>query len=332
MKRFNAIDVLKFFMSFFVVAIHTDADNGLITRYICPLVVPMFFAISGFLLQEHINLKVMRTETEIYRGGIIKHYIKKLLFLYILWTAIYLPWSYYGYCIVEGKSFLRATAILLRNIFVTGQNYMSWPLWYLWALIISVLMVGWLRRLKWSMGMIVLLGILANALGEWMNTVRADCDISWLSHLLEIYYAVFVNTMNGFFGGLGYVATGMWLSMSYGRCCRNDKLMVFFLVVAVALYASIPIGSKYVLFFFMLYLITKIQLDDRPCFLWFRKMSTWIYFAHMLFVAPVILWMPQVTPGVERWALSSFGVCISGGILIALSRYPRLALLKRLVG
>lgn len=267
----------------------------------------------------------------VYRG-VIKRYVLKLVSLYILWTVIYLPWSYYGYCVVEDKSFLRATAITLRNAFITGQNYMSWPLWYLWALIISMLMIEWLRRLKWRISMIVLFGILAHALGEWMNDVRVDCDISWLSHLLDIYYAIFVNTMNGFFVGFGYVAIGMWLSMSYDRCCHNDKLMVFLLSVTIVLYGFIPIGAKYLLCFFMLYFIIKIQLDDCPCFLWFRKMSTWIYFAHMLFVAPIILWMPKVNPGFEQWILSSFCVLVSGSVLLVLSRYPRFTLLKRLVG
>lgn len=43
MKRYNTVDFFKFFMSFFVVAIHTDFDNEPFTKYICPLVVPMFF-------------------------------------------------------------------------------------------------------------------------------------------------------------------------------------------------------------------------------------------------------------------------------------------------
>ncbi|WP_374938786.1 acyltransferase family protein [Bacteroides clarus] len=52
MKHYNSIDLLKFFMSFFVVAIHTDYDHTFFTGFICPLVVPMFFVLSGFLLQK----------------------------------------------------------------------------------------------------------------------------------------------------------------------------------------------------------------------------------------------------------------------------------------
>lgn len=57
MKHYNSIDLLKFLMSFFVVAIHTAYDQALLMRFICPWVVPMFFVISGFLLQRKISIQ-----------------------------------------------------------------------------------------------------------------------------------------------------------------------------------------------------------------------------------------------------------------------------------
>ena len=57
MKHYNSIDLLKFLMSFFVIAIHTAYDQVLLMRLICPWIVPMFFVISGFLLQRRISMQ-----------------------------------------------------------------------------------------------------------------------------------------------------------------------------------------------------------------------------------------------------------------------------------
>lgn len=52
MKHYNSIDLLKFFMSFFVVAIHTDYDHTFFTGFICPLVVPMFLFFQAFCYRK----------------------------------------------------------------------------------------------------------------------------------------------------------------------------------------------------------------------------------------------------------------------------------------
>jgi len=139
MKHYNSIDLLKFLMSFFVIAIHTAYDQVLLMRLICPWVVPMFFVISGFLLQRRISMQrpveVCGKRVENLLGGVINSYIIKLVKLYILWTLLYLPLTFYGSCVVESNSLLRAFALFCRNVIFTGENHMSWPLWYLLALI-----------------------------------------------------------------------------------------------------------------------------------------------------------------------------------------------------
>lgn len=138
MKHYNSIDLLKFLMSFFVIAIHTAYDQVLLMRLICPWIVPMFFVISGFLLQRRIS---MQRPVEVCGKHVenvlatINSYIIKLVKLYILWTLLYLPLTFYGSCIVESNSLLRAFALFCRNVIFTGENHMSWPLWYLLALI-----------------------------------------------------------------------------------------------------------------------------------------------------------------------------------------------------
>ena len=129
MKHYNSIDLLKFLMSFFVIAIHTAYDQVLLMRLICPWVVPMFFVISGFLLQRRISMQrsveVCGKRVENLMGGVINSYIIKLVKLYILWTLLYLPLTFYGSCVVESNSLLRAFALFCRNVIFTGENHMS---------------------------------------------------------------------------------------------------------------------------------------------------------------------------------------------------------------
>lgn len=113
MKHYNSIDLLKFFMSFFVVAIHTDYDHTFFTGFICPLVVPMFFVLSGFLLQKKMSVYISCGNSNCV-DWTINMYIVKLLKLYFLWTVLYLPLTFYGSCIIEGNSLVRAFAIFCR--------------------------------------------------------------------------------------------------------------------------------------------------------------------------------------------------------------------------
>ena len=119
MKHYNSIDLLKFLMSFFVIAIHTAYDSALLMRLICPWVVPMFFVISGFLLQRRISMQrpveVCGKRVENLLEGVINSYITKLVKLYILWTLLYLPLTFYGSCVVESNSLLRAFALFCWN-------------------------------------------------------------------------------------------------------------------------------------------------------------------------------------------------------------------------
>ncbi len=91
-KKYNSIDLCKYFMAFLVVAIHTHplegCENNLImTIYntIVSFAVPFFFVSTGFLL--FIKIKDDYYEKEnILR---VKKYIVKTIKLYLLWTIFH---------------------------------------------------------------------------------------------------------------------------------------------------------------------------------------------------------------------------------------------------
>ena len=215
MKHYNSIDLLKFLMSFFVIAIHTAYDQVLLMRLICPWIVPMFFVISGFLLQRRIS---MQRPVEVCGKHVenvlatINSYIIKLVKLYILWTLLYLPLTFYGSCIVESNSLLRAFALFCRNVIFTGENHMSWPLWYLlaliWASFLVKIMLKWKMKVEWILISGLCLTLIGWGIKYVLETEHAD---DCLEKIVYVYKKTFVGTRNGLFVGFGFVSVGMFL-------------------------------------------------------------------------------------------------------------------------
>ena len=73
-----------------------------------PLAVPFFFISSAFLL----HLKVSNEEQSIKEATIIK-FIKRMIRLYLMWSILYLPFSFYG--IIVKKTSL-VTSIFRRVV------------------------------------------------------------------------------------------------------------------------------------------------------------------------------------------------------------------------
>lgn len=85
MKNYDVLDLSKFILSFFVVAIHTK----LFPQFLYPwlrIAVPMFFVISSFLFFTKVNLAPDKD-----RKSILKKYVKRQLILYLFWFIALLP-------------------------------------------------------------------------------------------------------------------------------------------------------------------------------------------------------------------------------------------------
>ena len=117
-------------MAFCVIAIHTlplkNVQNEVITSLfdtVTSLAVPFFFLSSGYLVEK-------KCEEGNDRIFVLNKQIRKLIRYYVLWTAIYLPITIYGFS-QSGDGLVKSTALFFRNIIFQGENHYSWPLWYL---------------------------------------------------------------------------------------------------------------------------------------------------------------------------------------------------------
>lgn len=55
---------------------------------------------------------------------------KKVIRYYVIWTIVYLPLTILGFY-KAGDGFVKSFVQFIRNVFFQGENYYSWPLWYL---------------------------------------------------------------------------------------------------------------------------------------------------------------------------------------------------------
>lgn len=308
-KEYKVLDVMKFVMAIVVVAIHTRPEMSFSSPFVIRLfesvysiAVPFFFMASGFLLFRKISLP-LNEDGELR----IKSYLKRMCRLYLVWTIIYLPLTIYGFYI-DGLSPIKAVAVFIRNTLLVGENFMSWPLWYLLALIVAVSIIYILLKLKVSKTWIVIIGILMAFIGVGLDYCHAN---QLLNPIVDLYFKVFLKTRNGFFVGLMYVALGL-------LCAKLDEIPFYtwvfiFILGIVGVFYNCPLSNALVTF--ALFIITTYlrgRWINLNASLAMRTMSTIVYFTHMVFMAIGTLWV-----GINK-GLLLFVVVILVSVIMAL--------------
>ena len=207
MKNINGFDLIKFILCYMVVAIHCGVDHySSIGMKIAELAVPVYFVISGFLMYKYI-----------YETGNFLHYIKRLICMYSLYSILYLPLTFLG---VKGKPLSESIIDVLQGIFIVGENYCSWPLWYLLALIWGAITIKLLTKLKVSLEGLVVVGLVLVLLARTLDTLHPMANnINSKSDyvLITAYFSIFENTRNGLFAGLPFLSLGLMLKKYFSR-------------------------------------------------------------------------------------------------------------------
>ena len=283
--NFNSIDVFKLCMAFVVVAIHSNLESSINCEYarqilelIYNIAVPYFFMTSGFLLfrgqQFPLNLN----------GRIRVHkYLYRIGKMYLIWTLCYLPFTIWGF-ITDDISAFNSVIIFIRNFLLVGENFYSWPLWYLLALIVAVMLILVCSFFKLTRYHVLIISIIFFLLGIGIDYCNQN---GLIPQLMDLYFKLFKSTRNGFFIGFIYVVLGMQIACT-GRIVRNGILLggLFLGILLSFFYPSI--GSVLITYF-LFQLILKMPmkfLREKYC-IHLRIMSTIIYLVHMYWV---VLW------------------------------------------
>ena len=138
--NFPDLDVAKLLMALLVVEIHTRPLRNFpfaetIIEGVDVVAVPFFFMASAFLCFRGLDESAF-AERSSYGAIRARKTIAKLLRLYLTWTAIFLPVTIFG-SFIYGDSLAHGVAVFMRGVLFVGENYYSWPLWYLLASVIG---------------------------------------------------------------------------------------------------------------------------------------------------------------------------------------------------
>lgn len=306
---------MKLCMAVIVIAIHTNPENSFswnfgreIQKSIYNVAVPYFFMASGFLLFRKVQFPL-----NIDGQNRVRKYLLRICRMYIVWTLLYLPFTIWGFG-KDGVSFMQGLIIFVRNVLLVGENFYSWPLWYLLALMIAVFIIG--CCLSWGLKVkhIFLIAVLFHILGLGIDYCR---DNGIALQFTEVYYTLFKSTRNGFFIGLLYVTLGIWAA--YKRVAMNKSIL--FIGILIGFWGNffrIPFGD--VLFAYSVFALTlklELRIISVEICAYMRNMSTVVYFIHMYWV---VLWsyvfLQHNSDSLNVFVLSLVFSLLSGIILL----------------
>lgn len=191
-EKLGGLDFFKLCAAFMVVAIHTSplasfscTADFVLTRILARVAVPYFLMVTGyFILPQYLFYESTDFRT-------LKHWIEKILILYIFSIVIYLPVNIYAGQFNEIK-----ICDVIRSLFFDGTFY---HLWYLPASVIGTLIICMMKR-KFSYKGIVVISLVLYAIGLFGDSYNGFVvDYPIISLIYDILFSVFSYTRNGFF-------------------------------------------------------------------------------------------------------------------------------------
>lgn len=325
--QYQNLDLFRFLSSIIIIVLHVRpfftvsyeidmAINNIIGR-IC---VPFFFFISGYFAAKQEQKK----------PDYIRSYIRSMIPVYLLWSALYLPWSLSlatpyiqqvsGLLCTIGlptaiQNLLLLLLVPLAVIVALLYSGVYYHLWYFPALLLSMLVLRWWKR-KYSLRVLLTVSFVLLLFGA-TETYYGFCG-QFFQSLLHYYYAVFFTTRNFLFFALFYVTLGYWMGKQEQPASSLCFLKLLLSIAALVgegmllqttqrldsniLLACVPL--VYYLFSCLLYTNIHVpQLSEIP----FRAISKYYYLVHPLMILFVHAWFPQVD---SFWMAVAKVVCV----------------------
>ena len=280
--RFAGLDFMKFLMAFMVIAIHTTDWS---IAHLTDAAVPFFFIVSGFLLFRKFSGK---KEEDLQT---IKTWTWKVFRLYVVWSIVYLPFAVYGFHL-DGLGLIQSVKIYLRNFLLVGENYLSWPLWYLLGLVWCGIIIYFLRKVNVPLWGMFLLGLFLYVAASVFSLDEVDA-----------YTKLFKTTRNGLFVGLLYVSTGAIVAERYEKLfIPSHKNSLVYGLIAVAFFSGLQFSNYFLwpfaLALFMFCLDWPFSFPSSSISPKLGLMSRTIYLVHMLFAGLLIIVLgDKLSPG-----------------------------------
>ena len=304
--NYNSLDLGKFIFAFAVVAIHTNPLVACNNEYILCMynvlvrfAVPFFFIASGYLLASKFVFP-LPAHTNLTR---IQNQLKKITKMYLWWTLAYFPLAL-GHFLSTNTSFPKAFLIYVRGFIFVGEQYNSWPLWYLLATLYALILLWIVLKLKFSPTKLfcIWLGVTCISIGF---DFLAKTDVSLPLFAQQLQLLVKYTTGNGrIFQGITYIPLGIVL---YYKTLPKWFNWMLFITIGIALTGvqnNIVLTDilRILAAVGMFSLMQGISLKDRFYYPFLRNTSLFIYLIHMY------IWTLYYTVvyGTKTYGLDSF--------------------------
>ncbi|WP_407984390.1 acyltransferase [Priestia abyssalis] len=297
MERNHSIDFFKFFALFFVVCIHTgpfrnvhtELFNGDIISSMINIfarfAVPYFFAVSGYLFGQ----KLISSRNQI---SYFKRYLTKLWKLYIVWLIFYLLYNISLKVFQSYKQGLNIkhviieylhTTITLRKLYYGIDSSSSFHLWYLLALIWSIIILFIFIKIN-KVKILLIISLIFNLIGLFGQSY-------------SFLFTLHIQTRDALFFGLFYTTLGycfnhikvnkrpkLYLALS----CIFALLQLFEGFILIKVFER-PLGNYYIstiplIAFLLSVILTKNNLGRGSIFEKIGKTAVGVYIIHPLFL------------------------------------------------
>ncbi len=309
-KQYGAIDIMKILCALLIVCAHFISENatGRINRYIdyassiYVIVVPFFFFCGGYFLFQKIIANPDAAKNN------IKGYIKRIMLMYGVWSAIYilftlLKWIRFGVSSDEVVKYIVNS--LLYSTYKT--------IWFLPAMCIGVLMTYILGR---KIGYIKTMYIsfvfyLIGALGVSYSFLITSNQM--LKGILDTYNYWFESARNGVFNAFPFIAMGAYMAKKNASETsepdnKNNLIKYFILCCCFAVafiieafviklkFNAVNANTLIMLIPFTWCFVgfgLSVRMPANNCTKWMRKMSSAIFVCQRVFLTAI----PELLPG-----------------------------------
>lgn len=280
----NGLDLFKFIMAIFVVAIHTEPlygiENKTVVSFFSVLTscaVSFFFIASGYLLARKFEEPYCCKSN---RNAVIR-YLKKILKMYFIWTAVYFPLAVYYYH-KENYSVLYSILVTVRKFVFRGDNYNSWMLWYLLATIYALIFIWITMKAKCGWKCLPVIAVVMVFISSGIY------KISWteqtLPTVLEFIRKLIFYTITDARVLTGTICLPLGIYLYKKEKIIKYAKYLFVPAVIGLLFTNNEIISQILSIAKVLGLFSiaiSVRLKDSPIYKTLRSSSTVVYFIHM---------------------------------------------------
>lgn len=311
-QRYDSVNIMRIVSALLVIAIHTSifgsvnpTANAIVTKGISRIAVPFFFISTGYFMFKNIN-----------REGYIKNFIKRLVKIYLIIGVIdvFLIIPYISVRLQGG--FIKALQVIL----IGG---ITESLWYVPAIILSVLVVSVFIKKNWIKPLVIV-SILLYIIGILGDSYYGLIVNTPLEKIVDIYKMIFINTRNGITFSVPFVAIGALMAKgNIVNSIKNIKYAVlgFSILLGIEAYLlnanNIAIDTNMYISLILLVpaificlLNLKFEISERTSNI-LREMSLWVYCVHETIMLMLLIYVGNFNTIMMFLIVSSISIFIA---------------------